>query len=178
MWPLPFPSISKTPGLRIPCWMALVLCLPLAGCACGRFGTLVARRTLTPTAEVVKVSGWGLLLRPAEVDAGLSLGYREATYIYPRLPDDTRPEGDSTFWGWAPVRAELPFFVGTRTAGLELQSVAGFSMLHAGLVDQSFCFVARVDESVRGSFSYRRTEPEHTILTLFREPAPALSTNP
>ena len=178
MWLLLFPSIPKTPGLRVGRWMTLLLFLPLAGCACGHYGTLIARRTLTPTAEVVKVSGCGLLLRPADADAGLSLGYRQATYIYPRLPEDTRPAGDSIFWGWAPVRAELPFFVGTRTAGIELQNVAGFSMLHAGLVDQSFCFVARVDESVRGSFSYRRTEPEHTILTLFREPTPALSTNP
>ena len=146
-------SFAKTPVIRAARGIALLSSLSLAGCAYGHFGTLVARRTLTPTAEVVKVAGWGLLLRPAEADAGLSLGYRQATYIYPRLPDDTRPVGDSTFWGWAPVRAELPFFLGTRAAGIELQSVAGFSMLHAGLVDQSFCFVARVDESVRGSFS-------------------------
>ena len=178
MWLLLFPTIPRTPGLRVGRWMTLLLFLPLAGCACGNYGTLIARRTLTPTAEVVKVSGWGLLLRPAETDAGLSLGYRQATYIYPRLTDDTRPVGEAIFWGWAPVRAELPFFLGSRTAGLELQSVAGFSMLHAGLVDQSFCFVARVDESVRGSFSYRRTAPEHTVLTLFREPPSVLTTDP
>lgn len=154
---------------------ALFACVLFAGCACGRVGTLATRQTLTPTAEVVEVYGFGALLRPTPHDGGLSLGYRRATYIYPRLAGDTRPVGETMHWGWAPLRDELPFFLGTQETGLEFQTVAGRTMLHAGYVDQSFSFVARADESRRGSFFYLRPHPERTVLALLTEPEPALA---
>lgn len=147
-------------------WCILAFCLLLAGCACGPIGTQVAWRTLTPTAEVVEVSGLGLLVRPTGCDRGLSFGYRQATYIYPRLAGDKRPGEHLLLWVCAPVRKELPFFLGTREVGVGFQSVAGFSTFHAGFVDQSFSFVARADESRRGSFFYQRSHPERTVLAL------------
>lgn len=158
---------------------ALILCLPLTGCACDRVGTLVARQTLTATAEVVEVTGWGVLLRPTKYDGGLSIGYRRATYIYPRLAGDTRPVGQLTRWGWMPWRPELPFYLGTRQIGLEFQTVAGLSMLHAGYVDQSLCFMAEAGDSRTGQFSYLQPHPERTVLAIRGEPEThsVLSTN-
>lgn len=149
----------------------------LSGCACGRVGTLTARRTLTPTAEVLEVTGWGVLLRPTKSDGGLSVGYRRATYIYPRIAGDARPVGQTFHWGWVPTRMELPYFLGTRTVGLEMQAIAGFAMLHAGYVDQSLSFMAAPGDSRHGLFSYLAPHPERTVLMLRSIPDAPLSTN-
>jgi hypothetical protein len=172
------PTTTERP-IRLPRSTAVITAgvaiMALSGCACGRLGTLVARQTLTPTAEVLEITGWGLLLRPTKYDGGLSLGYRHATYIYPRLASDTRPVGQTRHWGWVPARAELPFFLRTREIGVELQTVAGFSMLHAGYVEHSLTFVAEVGESRRGLFSYHPSSPERTVLAISTEPEPFLS---
>lgn len=148
----------------------LLACFFLGGCAYGRFGTLVARQTLTSTAQVVEVYGFGVLVRPTAYDGGVSLGYRRATYIYPRLAGDLRPVGETMYWGWAPLRPELPFYLDTQQAGAEWQVVPGNAMIHAGLVYQSFSFVAKAEESRMGSFFYQRPHPERTILALRSEP--------
>lgn len=157
----------------------LAVSAAMSGCACGRLGTHVARQTLTPTAEVVEVTGWGVLLRPTKYDGGLSIGWRRATYIYPRLAEDTRPVGQSMHWGWVPWRAELPFFLGTREIGLEFQTVAGLSTLHAGYIDQCLSFVAKDGDSRSGLFSYLRPHPERTVLAIREGPelTAAFSTN-
>ena len=159
--------------------MAGVFVASLSSCACGRVGTLVARQTLTPTAEVVEVTGLGVLLRPTPYDGGLSIGWRRATYIYPRLAGDVRPVGQTLHWGWVPGRAELPFFLGTREVGVEFQTVAGLAMLHAGYVDQSLSFMAQAGDSRTGLFSYLRPHPERTVLALHPapEPFPTFATN-
>jgi hypothetical protein len=155
--------------IRLLRFTALLSCLCMAGCAFGRLGTLVARRTLTQTAEVVEVFGCGLLLRPTRHDGGVSIGFRRATYIYPRLAGDTRPAGQSLHWGWVPLRADLPFFLGTREVGLEFQTVAGISMLHAGYVDQGLTFVAEAGQSRCGQFHYTPPHPERTVLSIREE---------
>lgn len=159
-------------GLRfgLSALAALVTSGCLSSCACGRLGALVARQTLTPTADVLEVAGWGVLLRPTKYDGGVSIGYRRATYIYSRRAGDFRPVGQSLHWGWVPGRAELPFFIGTRELGVAFQTVAGRSMLHAGYVDQGLCFAAEADQSLRGLFRYRQSHPERTVLVINAEP--------
>lgn len=164
-------SLRSSAGVVITC----AAMSAMGGCACGRVGTLVARETLTPTAEVVEVTGCGVLLRPTKFDGGLSVGYRQATYVYPRLAGDSRPLGQSFYWGWVPSHAELPFFVGTREVGLEFQTVAGFSMAHAGYVDQNLCFVAEDGDSRVGRFSFLQPHPERTVLVIHDQPERAVN---
>ena len=157
------PPVPMLPALH--CLPLALLLLALPGCACGRYGTVVARRTLTPTAEVVEVYGVGALLRPWACDAGLSLGWRHATYVYPRA-EDGAPAGSRWSWGFAPVRAETPFFLAARGLGLEALYYPGFLRAHAGYSADFFTFAARAEESRLADFHYRAGAPGDTRLAL------------
>ncbi len=148
--------------------LALVTLLPLlsAGCACGRVGTLAARRTLTRGAEVIDVYAFGALLRPRGADSGGTLGWRHATYIYPRAAGDGAEAGTHWTWGWAPLPAEAPFFLATRSLGAEVARYPGIVQAHAGFRMDAFTFAAPHDASRSVQFTYRDDAPEQTFLAM------------
>src|SRR6187401_341229 len=84
--------------------LVVLIAFVSTGCAYGRFGTLAARRTITPNAEVIDVYGVGALLQPLGVDGGFTFGWRHATYIYPRFRADGANEGVHWTFGWVPKR--------------------------------------------------------------------------
>ena len=146
--------------------LATVLALLSGGCACGRIGTLAARRTITASAEIIDVYAFGALLRPRAVDGGFTLGWRHATYIYPRLAGDGAEEGARWTFGWAPQRDETPFFLAARSLGGEVASLPGVLHAHAGFRADAFTFAARADESRTVLFSYRDDAPGQTFLAM------------
>ena len=155
----------------MPRWIApavvAAVCICFAsGCACGRFGTLVARRTFTRTAEVVDVYGFGALLRPAGSDAGISLGWRHATYVYPREPGDGAAEGTLWNYGCVHLHREGPFFLVARGLGAELLVFPGFTRLHVGYAEDAFTFAASIGADRAVSFHYRPSRPAATRLVI------------
>ena len=151
--------------------MVVLLC---AGCACGRVGTLASRRTITGSADIIDVYAFGALLRPQAVDGGFTLGWRHATYIYPRIAGDGAEEGASWTFGWAPQRRETPFFLAARSLGGEVASHPGVIQAHAGFRADAFTFAARADESRVVLFSYRDDAPGQTYLAMNPPPPLAL----
>ena len=137
-----------------------------AGCACGRFGTLAARRTITGNAEVIDVYAVGALLRPQAVDGGFTLGWRHVTYIYPRLALDDAEEGAHWTLGWVPRHRGTPFFLAARSLGGEVASYPGVLQAHAGFRTDAFTFAARAEESRVVCFAYRDGAPEKTVLAM------------
>lgn len=153
--------------------LATLLPLLAAGCACGRAGTLAARRTVTRGAEIIDVYAVGALLRPQGADSGGTLGWRHATYIYPRPAGDGAEEGTRWTFGWAPLREEAPFFLATRSLGAEIAHYPGLVQAHAGYRADAFTFAARTDESRIVRFSYRPAAPEQTFLAMNPPPIAA-----
>ena len=154
--------------------LAILFALISTGCACGRVGTLAARRTVTPTAEVIDVFGIGALLRPGGWDAGCTLGWRHATYIFPRTAADVSEEGQSWTWGWVPRHPEELFFLATRSVGGQVAKYPSLLQAHLGYRTDTFTFAAQAGESRVVNFTYRAGAPGQTILAMHPLPPLAL----
>lgn len=155
-----------------PLSLAVLLALLCTGCACGRVGTLAARRTLTASAEVVDVYGFGALLRPGGVDGGGTLGWRHATYIYPRLATGAGEESVDWTWGWVPEPRATPFFLVARSLGGEVALFPDLLQAHLGFRMDAFTFAAAAGESRVVNFTYRPDDPGQTILAIQTFPNP------
>lgn len=153
--------------------VAILIALISTGCACGRYGTLAARRTITANAEVIDVYGLGALLRPGGVDGGFTFGWRHATYIYPRLQADGAKEGVRWTFGWTPQHRESPFFLAAQSVGGEITKYPTMLQAHVGIRTDAFTFAASNDESRLVNFSYRAGAPGKTILAM--NPLPTLA---
>ena len=167
-------SLDQMPSKTLRLILAVLIALVSTGCACGRYGTLAARRTITSTAEVIDVYGVGSLLRPRGVDGGFTFGWRHATYIYPRLPADGAKEGVRWTFGWVPLRRGEPFFLAARSVGGEVTKYPSVLQAHLGFRTDAFTFAARAEESRVVNFTYRAGEPGKTILAMDSWPTLAL----
>ncbi len=141
-----------------------------ASCACGRLGTLAQRRTMTKDAEVSDVYGVGALLRMRGVDGGFTLGWRHATYIYPRVSSDGAAEGTRWTIGWVPRHTADPFFLAIRSVGAEVAKYPAELRAHVGFRMDAFTFAACIGESRVVKFSYRPSSPRQTRLSMFPTP--------
>lgn len=153
--------------------LAGMLALLATGCACGRYGTVAARRTLTQTAEVIEVYGFGALLRPGGVDGGFTLGWRHATYICPRISRDEAAASPRWTFGIVPELRVEPFFLAATSIGGEVVKYPTVLQAHVGIRTDAFTFAARADESRVVSFRYVAGAPDQTILAM--NPLPSLS---
>ncbi|MCE9610735.1 MAG: hypothetical protein K8R23_11125 [Chthoniobacter sp.] len=149
-----------------------MLALLATGCACGRYGTVAARRTLTKTAEVIDVYGFGALLRPGGVDGGFTLGWRHATYIGPRLSHDETDVCARWTFGLVPEMCAEPFFLAATSLGGEVVKYPTVLQAQVGLRTDAFTFAAHADESRVVAFRYVAGAPEQTILAM--NPLPKL----
>lgn len=143
----------------------------LAGCVCGPVGTLAARRTITPTAEVLDVYGVGVWARAGAADAGLTCGWRHVTFIHPRAAGDGAAEGSRWSFGYAALRREAPFFLAARSIGAEVAHYPGFFRAHVGYAADAFTFAAGIGESRVVSFHYRPAFPQDTRLAFRPTPS-------
>jgi hypothetical protein len=53
------------------------------GCAYGNYGFVIAKHTVTGTAEVVDIYSFGAQARTIGYDRGGTIGYRRASYVFP-----------------------------------------------------------------------------------------------
>ena len=138
----------------------------MSGCVLGRFGTLVARTTFTPTAKVVDVFALGALLRPVGSDAGIGIAWRRTAYVYPREKGDVAVMGAHWSYGRAPLDREAPFFLIARGIGAEMAFFPGFTRVHVGYAEDSFTFASGLAADSSVSFQYRPSAPDATCLTI------------
>lgn len=163
-------STTKRPGAIDGLGLAGVVLASLAtGCTCGGVGTLAARRTLTPSAEVVEVYAVGLQLRPTGFDGGATAGWRRAIYFYSRSTNETadaRAIGPHSSWSWFRVSlpSSSPAVRGNTTVGMELQATEEIQRLAVGYQDQLLTVGPRPDQSQTFDFFYVRTNTALTRL--------------
>lgn len=153
------------------CLAGAALACVVTGCTCGGIGTLAARRTLTPSAEVVEVYAVGLQLRPALFDGGATAGWRRAIYFYPRAARDgagARQDEPQSSWSWFTVSlpSSRPAVRGNTTLGMELQATKEIQRLAVGYQDQLLTVGPRPDQSQTFDFFYVRTNPSLTRLEI------------
>ena len=146
--------------------VALLGMAMLTGCACGNHGTLVARRTVVSGAEIVDVFAFGALLRPLGFDAGLTFGYRHASYIFPvasETADDLRP---SVQWHWfrAPSVPSPPLLRAITTLGIEAQLTSEIQRCTIGYLEQVLTVAGSPTESKIVKLRYKRRHPVETTL--------------
>lgn len=146
------------------------LALACSGCAIGNHGTLLARRTVAGGAEILDVYAFGLLIRPGGFDAGISLGYRHATYIFP-LASIAEPRGSDWRWFHAPVPAADPLVTASTSLGLETQFTPDIRRITLGYLDQMIIGGGSPQESRAVSLRYKRSDPSLTYLAMTNYPS-------
>jgi hypothetical protein len=117
---------------RIGSWavtVALVCGIP--GCAPGIMGLVSGDVLDADGARVIVVRGYGVQLRGAPSDAGLTLGYARRTYVYPSTTPDLPVPGQYYFWMPQPTAAPVAWegkAIGfdVRMAGINLGITLGF----------------------------------------------------
>ena len=138
----------------------------LSGCVLGRFGTLAARTTFTPTARIVDVFALGALFRPVGSDRGLGVAWRRTAYIYPQEKGGVAALGTHWSYGRAPIDRAAPFFLIARGIGAEMVLFPGFTRVHVGYAEDSFTFASNLAADRSVSFQYRPSDPDATRLKI------------
>jgi hypothetical protein len=89
------------------------------GCALGTAGLVSGDVVEADGARVIVVRGYGVQLRGASIDAGLTLGYARRTYVYP----DTTPElpDPGRYYFWVPQPQTSPVAWDGEAIGLDLR---------------------------------------------------------
>ena len=155
--------------LVIASWTRCLLVSALAviavqGCSIGSYGTLLTRQTRTPTAVVVDIYSVGVHIRPAQPDAGASVGYRHTSYIFPRASGDTHLSG--TVWQWFGISlpATPPLVTAATVVGLETQATPHLRRLALGYIDYMLTLGPTSDESRIVEIHYDRRDPLRTYV--------------
>jgi hypothetical protein len=139
------------------------------GCSVGNYGTLLARYTYTDTAVVLDSYTIGLQLRPQGPDGGLSLGYRRASYVFPRAAE--QPEPTTVVWRcfaapWPPGSLVTR---GITTLGMEIQATPDMSRITLGYLDQMLTAGPPPGASQVVSVFYNRNQPHRTHIFIRTE---------
>lgn len=124
------------------------------------------RRTITSQAEVIDLYGIGAWMRTDRPDAGLSLGWRHVTRIYPRNEHDSSLPEVQWRYGWLPRRGADPFFLASRSVGVGFATYPAMAVAHAGYRADYFTFAGKSDESRIVNFFYHPSEIEKARLTI------------
>src|SRR5690349_4972852 len=99
------------------------LCIAgFGGCAYGNNGFIVARHTLTRTAEVVDIYSFGAQVRSTDFDRGATIGYRRASYVYP-LGEERSSQTSHTDIFHTALPAAAPILLANTAIGLEMQLI-------------------------------------------------------
>ena len=86
--------------------MTMAIVSGATACAPGAAGLVAGDVLEADGARVIVVRGYGVQLRGAPIDAGLTLGYARRTYVYP----DTTPElpDPGRYYFWVPQPPTAP----------------------------------------------------------------------
>jgi hypothetical protein len=133
--------------------------LALPGCAVGTCGTLIARYTRTPSAVVVDVYSAGVHLQPLGPDAGVSAGYRRASYVFSAGGHEPAPVATTWRWFRAPLPGAAPLLKATTVLGLQAQATPEIVRLGLGYIDQILTVGPGPGESRLVEILYDRSDP-------------------
>ena len=99
--------------------MTMAIVSGVTACAPGAAGLVSGDVLEADGARVIVVRGYGVQLRGAPIDAGLTLGYARRTYIYPEttpeLPDPGR------YYFWVPQPPTAPVAWDGQAVGLDIR---------------------------------------------------------
>lgn len=102
-------------------WLMAALTIPgLAGCAAGTAGLVSGEVVDADGAQVLVVEGYGLSVRGAAVDRGLTVGFSRRAYVYSEDAAGLPAAGRHLFW--VPQPTEAPIALYGETVGLELST--------------------------------------------------------
>lgn len=151
--------------------VALAVAVSLCGCSLGSYGTLVARYTYTASAVVIDVYTGGIDVRPIGPDAGVTAGYRRASYIFARQPDADGGPAPRTTWHWlsAPWPDGEPIVRGATVFGVDAQITPELRRFTGGYLDQLLTIGPRADESRIVEIYYDRDDPLRTYVSVTQE---------
>lgn len=87
--------------------MTAALICSVASCAPGAAGLVAGDVLEADGARVIVVRGYGVQLRGAPINSGLTLGYARRTYVYPENTPDLPNPGQYYFWVPQPPTAPV-----------------------------------------------------------------------
>lgn len=142
--------------------MTIAIVSGVAGCAPGVAGLVSGDVLATDGARVIVVRGYGVQLRGAPIDAGLTLGYARRTYVYP----DTTPEmphpGRYHFWVPQPATAPVAWY--GQAIGLDVRTAASSVGITLGFRGTAVFAQVPEDETVYYRLRFVPDEPASTSL--------------
>ncbi|HXV24198.1 MAG TPA: hypothetical protein VED46_08055 [Alphaproteobacteria bacterium] len=150
--------------LRLGSWaMTVAIVSGVAGCAPGIAGLVAGDVLEADGARVIVVRGYGVQLRGAPSDSGLTLGYARRTYIYPNTTPEMPDLGRYRFWVPQPATAPVAWY--GQAIGLDVRTAAGNVGITLGF--RGTAVFARVPE---GQTAYYRLRflPDDPASTLLR----------
>ena len=146
--------------------MTIALAFGLGGCAPGVAGLVSGDVLDADGAKVIVVRGYGVQLRGAASDAGLTLGYARRTYVYPNtiaeLPEPGR------YYFWVPQPSAPPVAWEGQAIGLDLRASSSSVGLTLGLRATAVLVQVPVGETVAYQLRFMPDEPALTRLRYCR----------
>jgi hypothetical protein len=146
--------------------MAVAIVSGMTACAPGTAGLVSGDVLEADGARVIVVCGYGVQLRGAPSDAGLTLGYARRTYVYPcatpNLPDPGR------YYFWVPQPATAPVAWDGRAIGVDLRMAASNLGITFGFRATAVFAQVPEHETVYYKLRFVPDDPAATLLRLCR----------
>jgi hypothetical protein len=142
--------------------MTMAIVSGVTACAPGSAGLVSGDVLEADGARVIVVRGYGLQLRGAPMDAGLTVGYARRTYVYP----NTTPELPSPgrYYFWVPQPATAPVAWDSRAIGLDLRVTSPAVGVTLGFWGSSVLARVPAGETVFYRLRFLPDEPASTRL--------------
>lgn len=153
-------------GLSLRQILSCLWIVGFGGCAYGNNGFILAKHTFTRTAEVVDIYSFGAQVRTIDYDRGATFGYRRASYVYPRVSEQSSQMSHiDIFHTVLPVTD--PILLANTAIGVEVELIPETNRIAAGYLCQVLTIVpGGVNDSLIGRLSYSNNAPELTIAEL------------
>jgi hypothetical protein len=163
--PVRRPVIDAQRGTLPRCgiWaMMIAIVSGVSGCAPGSAGLVSGDGLEADGARVIVVRSYGVQLRGAPTDVGLTLGYARRTYIYPETTPDLPSPG--RYYFWVPQPAMAPVAWDGQAAGLDLRVASPAVGVTLGFRGSSVLAWVPTDKTVFYSLRFIPDDPASTRL--------------
>ena len=146
--------------------MTVALLFGVAGCAPGAAGLISGDVLEADGARVIVVRGYGVQLRGAPSDAGLTLGYARRTYVYPSTTPDLPDRG--RYYFWVPQPATAPVAWDGEAIGIDLRTATSNLGITLGFRGTAVFAQVPEGETVYYRLRFVPDDPASTLLRLCR----------
>jgi hypothetical protein len=117
-------------------------------------------------ARVIVVRGYGVQLRGAPIDTGLTLGYSRRTYVYPETTPDLPDPGQ--YYLWVPQPRSAPVAWDGRAIGLDVRMAGSNLGITLGFRGAAVFAEVPEDETVYYRLRFVPDDPASTLLRFCR----------